>query len=335
MHMEETMRQVSALAPHAKGPTITAGEILVEIMATTVGDGFLEPQTLIGPFPSGAPAIFIDQVARCGGSAGIIAAVGDDDFGRLNIERLRRDGVDISAIATIADRPTGSAFVRYRENGARDFVFNIAHSAARETHMTDKAQALIEQAGHVHVMGSAFAIAGIGEIILEAIKSVKARGGSVSFDPNIRKELVQGNEGRKLIDDLLDVTDLLLPSGEELQAASGLDDEDAAIEKLLASGIGEIVLKRGVQGASHFSRAYGRIDAPGLTVSEIDPTGAGDCFGATYLTCRRLGMHPEIALTYANASGAHNVIKRGPMEGAASLAELDAFMTALLSEEVL
>lgn len=139
------MRQTSALAPHTNGPTITAGEILVEIMATTVGNGFLEPQTLIGPFPSGAPAIFIDQVARCGGTAGIIAAVGDDDFGRLNVERLRSDGVDVSAIATIPDRPTGSAFVRYRENGARDFVFNIAHSAASETQMTDEAQALIEK----------------------------------------------------------------------------------------------------------------------------------------------------------------------------------------------
>ena len=114
MLMEETMRQASTLAPQTQGPTITAGEILVEIMATTVGNGFLEPQTLIGPFPSGAPAIFIDQVARCGGTAGIIAAVGDDDFGRLNVERLRRDGVDVSAIATIPDRPTGSAFVRYR-----------------------------------------------------------------------------------------------------------------------------------------------------------------------------------------------------------------------------
>ncbi|CUX52028.1 Fructokinase (fragment) [Agrobacterium tumefaciens str. Kerr 14] len=201
--------------------------------------------------------------------------------------------------------------------------------------MTDEAQALIEKAGHVHVMGSAFAIAGIGDIILAAIRSVGARGGSVSFDPNIRKELAQGDEGRRLIDDLLAVTDLLLPSGEELQAASGLDDEDAAIEKLLASGVGEIVLKRGAKGASHFSRAHGRIDAPGLKVEEIDPTGAGDCFGATYLTCRRLGMHPAKALAYANASGAHNVIRRGPMEGAASLAELDAFMAAQLSEEVL
>ena len=45
---------------------ITIGEILVEIMATTPGEGFLEPLSLIGPYPSGAPAIFIDQVAKLG-----------------------------------------------------------------------------------------------------------------------------------------------------------------------------------------------------------------------------------------------------------------------------
>jgi len=38
---------------------VTIGEILVEIMATETGDGFLEPVKLIGPYPSGAPAIFI------------------------------------------------------------------------------------------------------------------------------------------------------------------------------------------------------------------------------------------------------------------------------------
>jgi len=40
---------------------VTIGEILVEIMATERGDGFLEPVKLIGPFPSGAPAIFVDR----------------------------------------------------------------------------------------------------------------------------------------------------------------------------------------------------------------------------------------------------------------------------------
>ena len=96
---------------------ITIGEILVEIMATEIGDGFLEPIPLVGPFPSGAPAIFIDQVAKLGQPCGMIGCVGEDDFGRVNIERLRRDGVDVSAIAVDPDRPTGSAFVRYRADG--------------------------------------------------------------------------------------------------------------------------------------------------------------------------------------------------------------------------
>ena len=77
---------------------LTIGEILVEIMARTKGDGFREPLDLTGPFPSGAPAIFIDQAARFGQPAAMIGCVGDDDFGRLNVDRLRQDGVDVSAI---------------------------------------------------------------------------------------------------------------------------------------------------------------------------------------------------------------------------------------------
>src|SRR5882724_11791526 len=118
------------LAPDALGPTVVVGEILVEIMASTRGNGFREPIELVGPFPSGAPAIFIDQCARMGGAAGIVGSVGDDDFGRINVERLRADGVDVSAISVSSDYPTGSAFVRYRADGSRDFVYNIAKSAA-------------------------------------------------------------------------------------------------------------------------------------------------------------------------------------------------------------
>jgi sugar/nucleoside kinase (ribokinase family) len=314
------------LAPEAHGPTITIGEILVEIMATTVGNGFLEPQSLTGPYPSGAPAIFIDQVAKMGGLAGIIASVGDDDFGKLNIDRLRRDGVDVSAISVVKDRPTGSAFVRYRPDGARDFVFNIGNSAAGQIKLTAPAKALIERAGHVHVMGSAFAIPGVADIIRFAIETVRARGGSVSFDPNFRKELVDGQTGRQLLDDMLDVTDLLLPSDEELYLAASTDIEDTAVSKLLAFGISEIVLKRGRHGSSYFAAQSPPLDCAAFAVSEVDPTGAGDCFGATYLTARRMGWAPDRALLFANAAGARNVTRQGPMEGVSTVADLQAFI---------
>ena len=52
----------------------------------------------------------------------MIGCVGDDDFGQVNTGRLRRDGVDISAIAVDPALPTGSAFVRYRADWSRDFV---------------------------------------------------------------------------------------------------------------------------------------------------------------------------------------------------------------------
>src|SRR5262245_15598194 len=129
------------LAPDALGPIICAGEILVEIVATTVGDGFREAQPLVGPFPSGAPAIFIDQCGRIGGAAGMIGAVGADDFGRLNLDRLERDGVDITAISVDPAYPTGSAFVRYRNDGTRDFVYNIGTSAASRFGWTNNVEA--------------------------------------------------------------------------------------------------------------------------------------------------------------------------------------------------
>src|SRR2546427_11947197 len=65
---------------------MTMGEILVEIMAEQKGQSFRAPGPLTGPYASGAPAIFIDQVARLGHPAAIIGCVGDDDFGWLNIE---------------------------------------------------------------------------------------------------------------------------------------------------------------------------------------------------------------------------------------------------------
>lgn len=320
------MRDVAVLAPEKLGPTITAGEILVEIMSTSVGNGFLEPMQLVGPFPSGAPAIFIDQVARLGSEAGIISAVGDDDFGWLNIERLKRDGADVSAIAVLAEAPTGSAFVRYRADGARDFVFNIARSASGQIEMTDAARALIARAGHVHVMGSAFAIGGIGRVLSEAVASVKARGGTVSFDPNVRKELLAGQgEARARFEEILGVSDLLLPSGEELSVTAGIDEEEAAVQSLLSRGVKEVVLKRGAAGSSFYLQ-NDRGHCPAFKVEELDPTGAGDCFGATYVTCRRKGLSPASSLRYANAAGARTVTRQGPMEGVSTFAELDQFI---------
>ncbi|HMQ56912.1 MAG TPA: sugar kinase [Rhizobiaceae bacterium] len=307
---------------------VVIGEILVEIMADTPGDGFRAPQPLTGPFPSGAPAIFADQMARLVQPVALVSAVGDDDFGRLNLERLQRDGVDVSAVLVDPDRPPGSAFVRYRHDGSRDFVFNIRHSAAGRAHRTVAVEQALAAADHVHVMGSSLSSPEFVALNIEAVETVRARGGTVSFDPNLRKEILAAPGMEDATRRILGLTDLFLPSGDEPMLFTRESDPEAAMAELLDRGIAAIVHKRGVDGATFFDR-NGKIAVPAFRVAEVDPTGAGDCFGATFVAMWLRGSDPREALRLAAASGALAVTRRGPMEGTASLDELTAFIRAV------
>lgn len=306
---------------------VVAGEILVEIMADSKGDGFLAPITLTGPYPSGAPAIFIDQVARIGQPCGIISMVGNDDFGRVNMDRLAADGVDISAIGIDPDRPTGSAFVRYRTDGSRDFVFNIRHSACGSLPKSAAVDALLASADHLHVMGSSLSSPEIIAFNIDAARAIRAKGGTVSFDPNLRKEILDAPGMAEAMQAILSVTDLFLPSGDETTLLTTAKDEPAAIAELLARGIRAIVHKQGAKGVTYHD-ASGHRFVPAFNVQEVDPTGAGDCFGGAFTALWLRGEAIDCALTLAAAAGALAVTKRGPMEGAAKLDSIHAFVAS-------
>jgi D-tagatose-bisphosphate aldolase class II non-catalytic subunit len=306
---------------------VTVGEILVEIVAQQRGDGFRQPLELVGPFPSGAPAIFIDQVARLGQACGIIGCVGEDDFGRVNLERLTRDGVDVGAIEVLPGHATGSAFVRYRESGERDFVFNIKNSACGQIRLTKAALTLLGECGHLHVSGASLCSDRVIRVASEAVRLVKRNGGSVSFDPNVRTEVMADPKVLAALKMILSKCDTFLPSGDELTLLTDATTPDKAVREIFALGVTEIVVKQGTRGATYYGRD-GRAECPAYRVQEVDPTGAGDCFDAAFITCRLQGRSVEESLDYANAAGARTVTVRGPMEGTSTFAQLDALRSA-------
>ena len=84
----------------------TMGEMIVEIMREKENEPLDKAGVFRGPYPSGAPAIFIDTVARLGHKGGIIGGVGKDDFGKCLLDRLKSDGVDVSVSYTHLTLPT-------------------------------------------------------------------------------------------------------------------------------------------------------------------------------------------------------------------------------------
>ncbi|MCP6031622.1 PfkB family carbohydrate kinase, partial [Klebsiella pneumoniae] len=77
----------------------------------------------------------------------------------------------------------------------------------------------------------------------------------VSFDPNIRKEMLNIPEMSQAFEYILDYTDIFLPSDGELDYF-GLNperNEQVLVDKLLKRGVKHVVIKRGPRGASYFS----------------------------------------------------------------------------------
>lgn len=299
------------------------GEILVEMVAASVDQSLVEPGTWIGPFPSGAPAILADQAALCGAEVALVGAVGPDDFGRACLTRLASSGVDVEHVRIDEHRATGVAFVRYRGDGSRTFVFHVAEAAAGRFR-PDDAEAVLRGIDCVHLMGSSAFSAAAVQAIREVFAAARARGIPVSFDPNIRPELLTHESYLQALSEVLGGAQIVLASEGELQGLlAGATDEECA-RRLLADGAQVVVVKRGARGASLFEPGGEEVTAPGLCVGEVDPTGAGDCFGGTFLALYLRGMGAAEALGYANVAGAMAVTERGPMSGNRSFGDLQA-----------
>ncbi|MCG9628092.1 sugar kinase [Vibrio mediterranei] len=303
---------------------VSLGEIVVEVMATEINQSLAETGLFSGPYPSGAPAIFIDQVAKLGVGCSIISAVGKDGFGNINLKRLLRDGVDISGISVLDDEVTGSAFVTYKSNGDRDFIFNIRKAACGQLSLGIANLAVLNDCTHLHIMGSSLINQNIVDLCLAAINIVKSNQGKISFDPNIRKELLNGNMKASLTQILKD-TDIYMPSESEVTVLSSFGNDAAAIEEYFTRfKVSEIVLKQGSKGATVFT-PDSTTEIAAFSVDEVDPTGAGDCFGGAYIACRSKGMNIEESLFIAAQCGARSVTFKGPMEGTSTREELLQF----------
>jgi len=304
---------------------IALGEALVEIMRTRVDDPLDELSDFVGPFPSGAPAIFADAAARLGRKVGFIGAVGDDDFGSCLLDRLRADGLDLTYCRRVPDRATGVAFVTYFSDGSRRFLYHIAHAAAGQ--LPEVEAAYVGQAGFLHICGSSLSVSErMRNACFQACEAVKAGGGRISFDPNLRPELLGGEEAlRRICAPVLAASHVVLPSGSEAELLAGVTGPEEACRALLQLGPKVVALKRGADGCSIFT-ADGKIDVPAYPVEAVDPTGAGDCFDAGFVVGLLEGLPLEQVGRLANASGALGATRKGPMEGAFPRPVVEKFM---------
>ena len=238
----------------------TMGETLVEIMRTEVDVPLNVTGMFSGPYPSGSSAIMISTVARMGHSCGIISGVGNDGFGECMLNRLKKDGVDVTKVLIDPDGSTACAFVGYDSQGDRRYLFHWDETPATKAVMPDVTEPSLKEAKYFHIMGCALtAKLSYGWEIVKTAQAMKAQGTKISFDPNVRTEHLtnpkKSKESFEIINAILEITNLFAPGLDELKLLTGLDDVDAAVKKCFENPNLEILmLKMGSKGSRIYTR---------------------------------------------------------------------------------
>ncbi|MHA2281343.1 MAG: carbohydrate kinase family protein [Promethearchaeota archaeon] len=299
---------------------ISLGELLVEIMRTELN----APHGKIGanykgPYPSGAPAIFISSAARMSKpfklKTGYIGVIGNDEFGDCIIRKLKQDDVDLSHIRVSESKPTGIAFNQYNSDGSRKFIF--AKGAAGEISLEDIKENYFKDVKSLHIMGSSLAISKKSRnACSKAITIAKKNNPDaiISFDPNLRPEMLDLNDILEISMPILEKTEILLPSGDEAEMLASVKGFKKACQKLLEMGPKIIVLKEGRKGCTIFTpKNLEGLYIRGFNVNEIDPTGAGDSFAGAFIVGFLKGWDLKKIGIFSNAVGALKVESFGPM----------------------
>lgn len=246
---------------------------------------------------------FCVAAARQGARTGYITAVGDDSFGERLMALWTQERVDTRHVRIDPEAPTGVYFVSHDAHGHRFDYLRAGSAASRYSHEHLPQQAIAD-ARFLHLSGISLAISNSAcDSGLAAMELARKAGVRVSLDTNLRLRLWSLARARGIMREAFSFTDVCLPSWDDITVLTGLDDRDAIVDHLLGLGIGVVALKLGEEGAYVATPEARSLVAP-YPVRALDATGAGDCFGGSFIARLAAGDSPFEAARYANVAAA-------------------------------
>ncbi len=270
---------------------------------------------------------FAIAAARQGAASAYLSAVGDDHFGQDLLALWQREEVDVQHVAVTAGGSTGIYFVTHDACG-HHFHYRRAGSAASAYQATALPLEAIAAAGALHLSGISLAISESAcQAGLAAMAQARASGVKTSLDTNLRLRLWPLERARAKMEEAFRLCDICLPSWEDVALLTGLEDRDAIVDQLLSYGVQLVAFKLGKEGCYVATADERRMVAP-YPVQALDATGAGDCFGGTFMAELMAGRDPFTAARYANVAAALSTTGYGAVDPIPRRAQVEAALAA-------
>ena len=283
--------------------------------------------------PGGAPANVAVAVSRLGGDSAFFGRVGLDPLGRFMKETLSKEGVNTDYMQLDAAQRTSTVIVDLDDSGERSFTFMVKPSADQFMLPADIPAFAPNQ--WLHVCSIALANEPSRSSTFLAMQQIKAAGGFISFDPNLREEVwADPNEIRSVVLKAVALADVVKFSDDELLFLTETDSLQAGLQAIAKFNNTLVLVTQGAKGALVITQGEQQLIA-GKPVKPIDTTGAGDAFVGgliSYLAQsnhRSELNHIRTAVQWANACGALATTQKGAMTALPLRDELEQYLSGL------
>jgi 2-dehydro-3-deoxygluconokinase len=239
-------------------------------------------------------------LARLGVDTSYVTALGDDGLSEEMLGAWRSENIKTDLVIRASGRLPGLYMIERDARGERTFLYWRDRAPAREffEHADETCLERLAQFDWLYLSGISLSLYGeAGRARLRELLAITRRnGGRIAFDGNYRpRGWSDAATARRAFAEILPLVDLALPTFEDEQVLFGDKELDPCIARYRASGVSEIVIKRGPQGCI-IAADNDRIEVPPPHVVEpVDTTAAGDSFNAGYLAARIGSASPREA----------------------------------------
>ncbi|KOR81217.1 ribokinase [Bacillus sp. FJAT-21352] len=255
---------------------------------TVLGESFIT-------VPGGKGANQAVAAARLGAEVSMVGCVGDDVYGEIILENLKKNHVNTQYVEPVTGSASGTAHITLSEGDNSIIVVKGANDFITPEYV-QKAKKVIEESDIVLVQQ---------EIPEETVEYLADLCNMLQ-----KRLLLNPAPARKLSKAVIQQASFLTPNEHEFEIL--FDGRDRT--EVLTEYPNKLFITEGKNGVRYYDGHEEKV-VPSFEVEAVDTTGAGDTFNAAFAVAVAEGKSFDESLLFANRAASISVTKLGAQGG--------------------
>ncbi len=302
------------------------GRSSIDLYSNDVGAPF-EEITSFAALVGGCPTNISVGTHRLGLNSALLTGLGDDRVGDFIRHFLAREGVELRFTPTKPGRRTSAVLLGIQPPDSFPLIYYRDNNADIQLEIDDVLAAPVADSRLLLISGTGLSKEPSRSATQFAAELATASGTEVVIDLDYRPD--QWHDPRAFgitARVTLPLCDIAIGTEDEIKAATGAADPDAAVATLLKGVRKAVVFKRGGDGSTVYTTSGEVYPAPPFQIEVLNVLGAGDAFASGFIYGYLQGWGWAKAARMGNATGAIVVTRQGCANDMPTLDETLAFV---------